>query len=558
MFIDFKPRERDKCDHTPEYPIPLTGCEPYAFCIPKKDLPFPSNEVLVIGFEDCNGKQYAIEDSFLFDGSECPYTERIAVAYFRVKRVEPFNCQTDEIIITDARAQTECAELYTSANATFLAGGDPAGFGSGLRAFYGTGTSVGYGMRIENAQDYVDYLVFVSTMGAGNQPYYGIMTDLGGGLVKWEIKESDFLPAFLHSPNEVKLSFCSNGGNVFDIEVIQDFETCWVEDPNGLYNCPGIAWARFTDTSDFPLKPFQSIIFTYKDLDCAPENALFELRWDDPAAAGVVDMDTYLNWLQGISGGWIINHFISGTDVYIYFNVGFARDFGVELCGGFFKFCGYSYGLGYEYNDYTPDPLYPVTQPVCCPADTLCPPRYDYWFANVTLPALCEWTEGRFYIATFSISSLFVYSNLVRIKDKCDSTLIRFRNKQNFAGQPYSQFPLFYNQIRLGFLLESIEFNKKETISQNSSGIIRKIYSQTITKYNLTTDYFDYITHRLFALALEHDEFEIYDEVRNEWVPYILEGAYTVNTPQAKPFYKWGRGAGLLIKANEVSTNTYC
>ena len=274
MFIDFKPRERDKCDHTPVYAIPLTGCEPYAFCIPKKDLPFAPDDLLDIGFEDCNGVRYPVTDAPLFDGGECNYIERVAVAYFRVKRVEPLNCQTDEIIITDARAQTECAELYPSANATFLAGGDPAGFGSGLRAFYGTGAGPGYGQRIENAADYIEYLLFVSAIPGGNSPYYGTMTHLGGGLIKWEIPEVDFLPAFLHSPNEVKLSFCSNGGNVFDIEVIQDFTTCFIDDPHGLDLFSGVAWARFTDTSGFPLKPFQSIIFSYQDYDCDPENVL--------------------------------------------------------------------------------------------------------------------------------------------------------------------------------------------------------------------------------------------------------------------------------------------
>lgn len=554
MFVKFI--ETDVyCKDTNPYVLPVLACEQYAFSIPKSVVPDNENGWL-IGFEDCDGNRYDVGAGLLTDGSECAYIDRTAVAYFKVRYVAPFNCKADEIIMFDANARTDCAEGVASA---VLAGGLPENFGAGLRAFYGTSATVGYGMRIANAQDYINFLLLVHAIPFANAPYYGTMTHLGGGVIKWEIPEADFITAFGHSPNEVKLSFCSNGTNLFNIEVLQDFTTCFTDDPNGLHGC-GIAWARFTDTSNFPLQDNQSIIFTYKESECAPENAIIELRWDNPAAAAILNISDYLDWLILQSGGWIIDKFISGSDVYVYFNVGFARDVGVELCGGFFKFCGYSYGSGYGYNP-PPNPLWAVTQPICCNVDKLCPTRYEYWFTTVCLPMLREGTRGRFFIAEFSILGTptpIYYSNELRYDAECNSAYIRFKNKQNFAGQPYSFNPLFENRIRIGFLLREMSLAKKEVISQNSLGIIRKIYSQNLAKFAIETDYFDYETHELFRLALEHDEFEIFDGRLKKFVRYVCEGEYSVETPRIKPFLRNGRGAATLTRAQGIETNTYC
>ncbi|HMS43934.1 MAG TPA: hypothetical protein PKE69_27145, partial [Pyrinomonadaceae bacterium] len=239
MFFRFNETSK-KCDAAKPYLIPVASGETYSFVVPKSDIPEPADAALLIGFEDCAGNVYPVRDLPLTDGSECNYIDRTAVAYFRVKRISPFNCQADEIIIYDANETFDCAEKYLSA---ILSPGDPQGFGSGLRAYYGIDPVPGYGQYFRSVQDYIDYLVFVSAIPGANSPYYGTMTDLGGGLVKWEIPEPDFITAFGHSPNEVKLSFCSNGGNTFEIEVLQDFKTCFTDDPNSLHGC-GIAWAR--------------------------------------------------------------------------------------------------------------------------------------------------------------------------------------------------------------------------------------------------------------------------------------------------------------------------
>lgn len=550
MLIRFDQAEK-YCQNEPPYLIPVVGCEAYSFAVPKTDVPVSDSEpFMIIGFETCDGARYSLDNNILTDGSECDYIDRTAVAYFQVKSVAPFNCKTDEIIIIDANARIDCAEGATSA---ITSGGLPENFGSGLRAFYGTVH------RIGGAQDYIDYLLFISAIPGANSPYYGTMTHIGNGIIKWEIPEPDFITAFGHSPNEVRLSFCSNGTNFFEIDVLQDFETCLTADPNGLYVCGGIAWARFTDTSNFPLQVNQSIIFTYKESACASENAIIELRWDNPAAATIFNISDYLDWLILQSGGWIINKFISGSDVYIYFNVGYARDIGVELCGTFFKFCGYSYGSGYGYNP-PPDPLWAVTQPICCNADTLCPKRYDYWFAKVCLPALPIGARGRFFITTIEIGSgaPIYYSNELIYVPPCESTYIRFRNNQDYAGQPYSQYPLFWNRIRLGFLFRDVSYPKKEIISRNSAGLTRRIYSQSLIKYLCETDYFDYITHDFFALALQHDSFEVFDEEKGYFIPYVCEGDYDVNTPNVRPFVRTAKAQFSLTQSDNISTNSYC
>ena len=549
--------DKNSCDDTPRYILPVAPCELYSFAVPKKDVPFVEEDpVLLLGFETCDGERFPASELPLTDGSECDYTDRTAVAYFKVKYVAPFNCRTDEIIIFDANARTDCKEGVPSA---VLAGGLPENFGSGLRAFYGTDPVVGYGRRIANADDYIEYLLFVSAIPLTNSPYYGTMTHSGGGVIKWEIPEPDFITAFGHSPNEVKLSFCSNGTNLFDIEVLQDFTTCFTDDPNGLHGC-GIAWARFTDTSNFPLQANQSVIFTYQESTCTPDDAIIELRWDDPIAASINNITDYLNWLIFYSDGWINSFFINGSDVYIYFNVGSARDIGIELCGTFFKFCGYNYGGGgYAYSA-PPAPLKSVTQPVCCNADTLCPKRYDYWFAQAILPDLDIGTRGRFFItlATLDPSAPIYYSNEVEYQPVCNSTYIRFRNNQDFAGQPYSQYPLFWNTLRIGFLFRDISFPQKEVVSFNSAGVMRRIYYQGGKKYACETDYFDDATHAFFRLILKHDNFEAFDDDTGYFSPYISEGDYDINRPNVKPFARTAKATFSLTQSNDISTNSYC
>lgn len=555
MFYNFSP-EDNPCQDI-KYLLPVRGCETYSFTVPKSivpeiDLPY------VAWFEDCEGNVYNDNIELVLDGSECVYIDRTAVAYFQVKRVDAFVCWSDEIIIVDRAQTSECAELYSSA---LLAGGDPAGFGSGLRAQY-----LGSPTALTGIDDYIAFLLFAHAIPVANSPYYGTMTLLPNNIIKWEIPEADFITAFGHTPNEVKLGFCSNGNNIFEIEVLQDFSICVCEDdPTRDFGLPypslpaGIGWARMVYNGGFPLQENQSIIFTYKDSECAPDNALIELRWDNPAAATILNESDFADWLILQTGGWIANYIVVGGELWLYFNIQFARRLGIELCGNFFKFCGYSYGTGYGFNPPI-DPFQIITQPVCCPGDKPCVQTYPSWFVHICLPTLPDGTIGRFYIQALSLSDEYpkYYSNWLKYDSSCFSRLIRFKNKQNFAGQPYENDPLFANQVRVGIEFRDVQFAKKEVISYNSNGIIRKIYSQNNIKRVLETDYFDFGIHDDMRLALEHDSFEIYNEIKRTFVPYVLEGEYSVSTPNIRPISEIGKGKCTLVQSNKFDINSYC
>jgi len=179
-----------------------------------------------------------------------------------------------------------------------------------------------------------------------------------------------------------------------------------------------------------------------------------------------------------------------------------------------------------------------LTYTVTCPEEV----SAQTWASMVSLSSL--WTTGSFNSQvnvggcfTLNVGSL-VTGCFTRIPDKCFTSLIRYRNNENAFGFIYfidngsggNLLAGQYNQFRLPFFLDKPQTKTTRQVYRKSDGNYVKLSAIMEKEYEAEVSWMTDDWHTGLAIALEHDDFEIYDDANAVWDNYILsDGDYSVD-----------------------------
>ena len=151
----------------------------------------------------------------------------------------------------------------------------------------------------------------------------------------------------------------------------------------------------------------------------------------------------------------------------------------------------------------------------------------------------------------FSYQDLFLNKHIafcsqkIRLKNDCDTILIRFKNENEV-----------YKTVRIEGFIEKIGFNKTQEVSYSSKGINRKLYSAVSKEWILTTNYYTEKFHKHLMRALESDYFEA--EINGEWHRFIFEDNYSIEWNEEYPNLKKGKAVIKLKSYQRDVYNDFC
>ncbi len=179
-----------------------------------------------------------------------------------------------------------------------------------------------------------------------------------------------------------------------------------------------------------------------------------------------------------------------------------------------------------------------LTYTLTCPEEV----SAQVWASMVSLTSM--WTTEAFNSQvnvgdcfTLNIGSL-VSGCFSRIPDTCFTSLIRYRNNENAFGFIYfidngsggNVLAGQYNQVRLPFFLDKPQTKTTRQVYRKSDGNYVKLSAIMEKEYEAEVSWMTDDWHTDLAIALEHDDFEIYDDTNAVWDNYILsEGDYSVD-----------------------------
>jgi hypothetical protein len=128
--------------------------------------------------------------------------------------------------------------------------------------------------------------------------------------------------------------------------------------------------------------------------------------------------------------------------------------------------------------------------------------------------------------------------------DTCLNTRIRYRSNADVFGFDYTSVPSFYNTVRLPLYIRYPEIKTSETVYRTSDGS-NVLLSATMEEiWEALTNYLNGDTHKKLQIALENNDFQMFDDENEVWTGYRKEGDYAID---------WQRGPGILLDAAPAS-----
>ena len=152
------------------------------------------------------------------------------------------------------------------------------------------------------------------------------------------------------------------------------------------------------------------------------------------------------------------------------------------------------------------------------------------WVAYINLSSLGSWLSG----VTLQDCITLVYGGItlqcMQLVDGCFTSLIKYRCNENSFGFAYyalsggsNVLASFYNQVRLPIFIHNPQTKSDKEVYRRSDGNYVKLKAWMEKQHEMETDWLPDFWHDCLHVAIEHDDFEIYNDVSAAWVQYSFK-----------------------------------